>query len=88
MSEVTFEEVEKLGQVQSYLETEGFHNVTSFAEITEGDRVIVMLASDSPQDLNVFGICWSADHFQKLCVSDVRNDFMTAYGDEKNETDN
>lgn len=31
MSEVTFEEVEKLGQVESYLEAEGFHNITSFA---------------------------------------------------------
>ena len=35
MSEVTFEEVEKLDQVESYLEAEGFHNITSFAEITE-----------------------------------------------------
>lgn len=83
MSEVTFEEVEKLGQVESYLEAEGFHNITSFAEITEGERVIVMIASDTPEEINVFGICWSADYFQKLSVSDIRNDFMTAYGDEQ-----
>jgi len=83
MSEVTFEEVEKLGQVESYLEAEGFHNITSFAEITEGDRVIVMLGSDTPKEVNVFGICWSDDHFQKLSVTEIRNDFMTAYGDEQ-----
>ena len=83
MSEVTFEEVEKLGQVESYLESEGFHNITSFAEITEGDRVIVMLGSDTPKEVNVFGICCSADHFQKLSVTEIRNDFMTAYGDEQ-----
>jgi hypothetical protein len=83
MSEVTFEEVEKLGQVESYLEAEGFHNITSFAEITEGERMIVMIASDTPKEINVFGICWSADHFQKLTVSDIRNYFMTAYGDEQ-----
>lgn len=82
MSEVTFEEVEKLGQVESYLDAEGFHNITSFAEITEGERVIVMIASDTPE-INVFGICWSADHFQKLSVGDIRNDFMSAYGDEQ-----
>lgn len=83
MSDVTFEEVEKLGQVESYLEAEGFHNITSFAEITEGDRVIVMIASDTPKEINVFGVFWSADHFQKLTVSDIRNDFMSAYGDEQ-----
>ena len=83
MSDLKFEEVEKLGQVESYLESEGFHNITSFAEITEGDRVIVMLGSDTPKEVNVFGICWSADHFEKLSVAEVRNDFMTAYGDEQ-----
>ena len=46
--------------------------------------MIVMIASDTPKEINVFGICWSADHFQKLSVSDIRNDFMSAYGDEQN----
>lgn len=83
MSDLKFEEVEKLGQVESYLDAEGFYNVTSFAEITEGERVIVMVASDAPEEIEGFGICWSADYFKKLEVAEIRNDFMKAYGDEQ-----
>jgi len=80
MSDLKFEEVEKLGQVQSYLEAEGFYNACSFAEVDGNDnRLVVLLASIDFDENSGIGMVWWDEAFAKLSVPEIRNDFMRSY---------
>ncbi len=80
MSDLKFEEVEKLGQVESYLEAEGFYNACSFAEVdAKGDRLVVLLASIDFDENSGVGMAWWDETFAKLTVPEIRNGFMRSY---------